>query len=252
MMSKKVFIGVGHGGKDSGAVGYLVEKEVNLIEALACRDFLEAHGVQVLMSRTSDKDDSLNDEIKECNAFSPDLAISVHNNAGGGDGFECFYHYKGGTSKTLAENIEAEVKAIGQNLRGCKIRLNSSGTDYYGLIRETACPAIIVEGCFVDNEADVQIADSVEEQKAFGAAYAKGILKTLGISIKEKPEQLKPSSNAKYYVQVGAYASKENAENSYRKQKTPDSPTPSCVWSRRPIRGHSLLRISRNFARDFT
>ena len=30
----KVFIGVGHSGTDSGAVGYLVEKEVNLIEAL--------------------------------------------------------------------------------------------------------------------------------------------------------------------------------------------------------------------------
>ncbi len=215
----KVFIGVGHGGKDSGAVGYLVEKEVNLVEALACRDFLEAHGVQVLMSRTSDEDDLLSDEIKECNAFAPDLAVDIHNNAGGGDGFEAYYHYKGGTSKTLAENIETEVKAIGQNSMGCKIRLYSSGTDYYGFIRETACPAIIVEGCFVDNEADVQIADSLEEQKAFGVAYAKGILKTLGISIKENPEQSKPSSNAKYYVQVGAYGSKENAEKQLQKAK---------------------------------
>ena len=45
---KKVFIGVGHGGKDSGAFGYLVEKDVNLVEALACRDFLETHDVVVL------------------------------------------------------------------------------------------------------------------------------------------------------------------------------------------------------------
>ena len=215
----KVFIGVGHGGKDSGAVGYLVEKEVNLVEALACRDFLEAHGVQVLMSRTSDEDDLLSDEIKECNAVAPDLAVDIHNNAGGGDGFEAYYHYKGGTSKTLAENIEAEVKAIGQNSRGCKIRLNSSGTDYYGFIRETACPAVIVEGCFVDNKTDVKIVDSVEEQKAFGVAYAKGILKTLGISIKENQAQLKPSSNAKYYVQVGAYVQKENAEKQLQKAK---------------------------------
>ena len=215
----RVFIGVGHGGTDSGAVGHLVEKEVNLVEALACRDFLEAHGVQVLMSRTSDEDDLLIDEIRECNAFAPDLAISVHNNAGGGDGFECFYHYKGGTSKTLAQNIEAEVKAIGQNSRGCKARLNSSGTDYYGFIRETACPAVIVEGCFVDNATDVQIADSLEEQKAVGAAYAKGILKTLGISVKENQAQLTPSSSAKYYVQVGAYINKENAERQLQKAK---------------------------------
>ena len=169
----KVFIGVGHGGSDPGAVSHLVEKDVNLVEALACRDFLEAHGVQILMSRTSDEDDPLTEEIKECNAFNSDLAIDVHNNAGG-DGFACFYHYNGGTGKTLAQNIEAEVKTIGQNSRGCKIRLNSSGTDYYGFVRETACPAVIVEGCFVDNETDVQIAGSTEEQKAFGVAYSKG------------------------------------------------------------------------------
>lgn len=215
----KVFIGVGHGGNDSGASKYLVEKDINLVMALACRDYLEKNGVQVLMSRTKDENDPINDEIKECNAFDPNLAIDIHNNAGGGDGFEAYYHYKGGTSKTLAENIEAEVKAIGQNSRGCKIRLNSSGTDYYGFIRKTACPAVIVEGCFVDNATDVQISDSLEEQKAFGVAYAKGILKTLGISVKENSEQSKPSSNAKYYVQVGAYASKENAEKQLQKAK---------------------------------
>ncbi len=70
---KKVFIGVGHGGKDPDAVGYLVEKNVNLVEALACRDFLKAHGVQVLMSRTSDENDPLTEGIRECNAFNPDL-----------------------------------------------------------------------------------------------------------------------------------------------------------------------------------
>ena len=62
-MSKKVFIGVGHGGTDSGAVGHFVEKEVNLVEALACKDFLEMHGVEVLMSRTTDENDPVADEI---------------------------------------------------------------------------------------------------------------------------------------------------------------------------------------------
>ena len=208
----KVFIGVGHGGKDPGAVGYLVEKDVNLVQALACRDFLEAHGVQVLMSRTKDENDPLAEEIRECNAFNPDLAVDVHNNAGKSDGFEVFYHFKGGTSLTLAQNIEAEVKAIGQNSRGCKTRMNSSGRDYYGFIRETKCPAVICEGCFVDNATDAQIADTAKEQRAFGIAYAKGILKTLEIAIKENTPQNNFNKEAKYYVQVGAYSQKENAE----------------------------------------
>ena len=45
MSKKKVFLGVGHGGSDPGAVGYLVEKDVNLTMATACRAFLAAYGV---------------------------------------------------------------------------------------------------------------------------------------------------------------------------------------------------------------
>ena len=181
-MAKKVFLGVGHGGSDPGAVKYIKEADVNLNMALACRDYLQANGVIVAMSRTKDENDPLTEEIRECNAFNPDLAVDIHNNAGGGDGFEVYHYHKGGTSKTLAQNIEAEVKAIGQNSRGLKTRLNSSGTDYYGFIRCINAPSVIVEGVFVDNAADAAQADTLAEQKAFGIAYAKGILKTLKIS----------------------------------------------------------------------
>ena len=183
-MAKKVFLGVGHGGSDSGAAKYLTEKNVNLTMALACRDELVRHGVEVRMSRTKDENDTLQQEIAECNAFCPDLAVDIHNNAGGGDGFECYYHIGGGLGKNLAQNIEAEVKKIGQNSRGCKTKTGSDGADYYGFIRETSCPAVIVEGVFVDNKADAAQADTLAEQKKFGVAYAKGILKTLGIAYK--------------------------------------------------------------------
>lgn len=176
----KVFLGVGHGGSDSGAVGYIVEKDVNLNMAIACKDYLEANGVEVKMSRYKDEDDTLNEEVRECNAYGPDLAVDVHNNAGGGDGFEVYHTIYGGVGKTLAENIEKEVIAIGQNSRGIKTRKGNNG-DYYGFIRMTKCPAVICEGVFVDNEADASQADTLEEQKVFGRAYAKGILKTLGI-----------------------------------------------------------------------
>ena len=213
----KVFLGVGHGGNDPGASKYLVEKDVNLVMAKACRDYLEANGIQVLMSRTKDENDPLTDEIKECNAFNPDLAVDIHNNAGGGDGFEAYYHYKGGSSKVLALNIEEEVKAIGQNSRGCKTKLNSSGKDYFGFIRETLCPAVIVEGCFVDNQTDVQIANTEEKQRAFGHAYARGILTTLGIEPVES-NQANPNQEL-YRVQIGAYSQKENAQAQLQKAK---------------------------------
>ena len=184
MSKKKVFIGVGHGGSDSGAVGYITEKDVNLQMALACRDFLTAYGVDVQMSRTRDEEDPVNEEVRECNAYGPDLAIDVHNNAGGGDGFEVYHTIYGGTGKTLAQNIEKHVKAIGQNSRGVKTRQGNNG-DYYAFIRDTVAPAVICEGVFVDTKADAAQADTLAEQQAFGVAYAKGILDTLGLPYDE-------------------------------------------------------------------
>lgn len=188
-MAKKVFLGIGHGGSDPGAVANgFEEADLNLAIGLACRDELERHSVQVLMSRTKDENDPLAEEIKECNAFNPSVAVDIHNNAGKGDGAEAFYHYKGGTSKTLADNVLAEIVKIGQNSRGAKIKTNAQGRDYYGFIRETVPPAIIVECAFVDNKADMQIIDTEAEQKAMGKAIAKGILKTLGIAyVEPKP-----------------------------------------------------------------
>lgn len=213
-MSKKVFLGVGHGGIDSGAVANgLKEKDLNLQIALETQKVLVRHGVTVQMSRTKDENDALTEEIKECNAFNPDLAVDIHINAGGGDGAEAFYHYGGGTSKTLAENILAEVVAIGQNSRGAKIRKNANGRDYYGFIRETKAPATIVECAFIDNKTDIAIIDTLAEQKAMGVAIAKGILKTLGIAyVEEKPVETNTSGKL-YRVQVGAFKEKKNAEN---------------------------------------
>ena len=207
----KVFIGVGHGGSDPGAVANNVkEKDLNLSIALACRDMLARHGVSVKMSRTKDEDDTLSDEIRECNAFAPDLAVDIHCNAGGGDGAEAFYHYGGGKSKTLAENILAEVVKVGQNSRGAKIRKNANGKDYYGFIRQTSAPAVIVECAFVDNASDLKILASEGKRKSMGEAIAKGILKTLGVEYQ---------GDRLYRVQVGAYLLKSNAEDMQKKIK---------------------------------
>ncbi len=187
---KKVFLGVGHGGNDPGAVGYIKEADVNLNMALACKDYLVANGVDVKLSRYKNENDDLNEEIRECNAFNPDLAVDIHNNAGGGDGFEIYCSIKNDGSKELAQFIEEEVKAICQNSRGVRTRLNSKGNaDYYGFIRNTKCKSVICEGVFVDNKADAAQADTLEEQKAFGVAYAKGILKDLGINPNSTPIQ---------------------------------------------------------------
>lgn len=219
-MANKVFIGVGHGGKDPGAMANgIKEADLNLQIALACQKELVRHGVIVGISRTKDENDDLSEEIRECNAFNPDLAVDIHNNAGGGDGAEAFHELKGGTSKVLAINILDEIMKVGQNSRGIKTKKNSAGTDYFGFIRQIKAPSVLVECAFVDNKRDMEILDTLAKQQRMGVAIAKGILRTLGIEYK-KEEQATPQATGKIYrVQVGAYAVKSNAEAMQEKLK---------------------------------
>lgn len=207
----KVFIGVGHGGSDSGAVGKngLLEKSLNLSIARACAQALRRSGVTVQLSRATDADDPVAEEVAECNSFAPDLAVDVHNNAGGGDGSEAYYSRAGGTGKQLAVNILDQLAGLGQRSRGAKTRLTASGADYYAFIRETKAPAVIVECAFVDTW-DVELIDTEAERIAVGEAIARGILQTLGIAY--KPEKTPTEPRKLYRVQVGAYTEKANAE----------------------------------------
>lgn len=214
MATPKVFIGVGHGGSDPGAVANgLREEDLNLTTALACNEELVRHGVITLMSRTTDEEDTLKQEIAECNAFDPDLAADLHHNAGGGDGAEVYHSIVGGTGKTLAQNILGEIVKTGQNSRGVKTRKNERGTDWYGFIRQTKCPAVIVEYAFLDHAKDHEAVDTVEEQRAMGVATAKGILKTLGIEYKAEDHKT-------YKVVLGEYTTEAEAEAALGKIQT--------------------------------
>lgn len=227
MMTKRVFIGVGHGGKDPGALKYIKEADANLQMALGLKAELERHGVTVGISRLKDEDDPLIEEIREANSFAPDVAVECHNNAGGGDGFEVYHQTNGYATKSikLAQCIEARVVASGQKSRGVKTRLNGSGTDYFGWCRQVKAPAVLCEGFFVDNATDSRDYNTAAKQQAFGRVYAWGVLDYLGIAIKpqvDKPagkpvEQPQADKNLLYTVQVGAFASAKSAADLYAK-----------------------------------
>ena len=170
-----------NGGSDPGAVANgLKESNLALDIGMRLNTLLKAAGVFTLISRTSDVDDDLSDKIARCNVFDPDLALDIHINSGGGIGWEAFVYSGGGTSKLLAQNIEQEVKKITIS-RGLKTKLNSSGSDYFGFIRQVQAPSVILEAAFIDNLKDVERIKTGEGRQKFAEAYAAGILKTLGV-----------------------------------------------------------------------
>lgn len=183
----KVFIGVGHGGSDPGAAGTVTEKDAVLTIALEAKAELQRHGVQVGISRTADEEGSLTKEIRMANEFAPDIAIEIHANAGGGDGFEGYVQTDRfpAESRSCAEAIEKRVRALGQNSRGIKTKPGSHG-DYFAWLREVEYPAVLLEGFFVDSP-DAEDFDSAAEQQALGRAYAHGVLDHLGIPVDALP-----------------------------------------------------------------
>lgn len=211
-MSFRVFIGVGHGGSDSGANSYVREKDANLVIALELKKQLEAAGIEVGISRTVDEDDPVSEEVQEANAFKPDLAVEVHNNAAGGDGFEVYVQTNqyAAKSRAAAQAIEAEVKAMGQNSRGIK-------TKGFWWTNGVKAPAVLLEGFFVDNWNDAQDFDTVEEQQALGRAYARGVLKYFGIDSDVQPEPAEPVKETYTVTVVGHFDSESAAEEALEK-----------------------------------
>ena len=151
MSKPKVFIGVGHGGKDPGAVGCNgTEKEMALWVATECKRVLNGNGVRAKRSRKSNHiEDPVTDEVKECNEYNPDLTVELHFNASTlhqGYGWEAYYVSEKG--KEIGEFIVKEINEYTD--------LNVRGLKKYGFyyLTKTKCPALLIESAFVDNTKD--------------------------------------------------------------------------------------------------
>lgn len=83
----KVFIDPGHGGSDAGAVaGTTLEKDINLYVAKKLRSILSSWGVPTKMTRTGDTKVETKEIAGISNDWGADIFVSIHCNAGGGDG----------------------------------------------------------------------------------------------------------------------------------------------------------------------
>lgn len=183
-MAKKVYVGIGHGGSDSGAVGNgFLEKNLTLSIGKYCNERLKQYGIETKISRTSDIDSSINSKVAASNAFKADVCMDIHINAGGGDGSEVYYSHVSPNGKKLAQSIVDATLAIRQNTRGIKTRVDDDGTDYFGMIRMTDAPAVLVECAFIDNATDIQIINTEAKRKVFGYAIADGVAKYLGVKL---------------------------------------------------------------------
>jgi N-acetylmuramoyl-L-alanine amidase len=150
---KKIVIDAGHGGKDTGAVGKYVEKEINLIIAMKLQKKLKKH-FEVIMTRESDVYVKLSKRTEIANKNDADLFVSIHHNGGvlNARGFEIIK--SAFTKSNFAEILNEEFEKVNYKRRDPYVKLNNSCKDFFHVIRATKMPSVITEYDFVDNFID--------------------------------------------------------------------------------------------------
>lgn len=180
-MPKSICLAPGHGGFDSGATGNgLKEKDINLAVCLDLQKILEAAGVTVVMTRTTDEaaggattvQEDLTNQCKIANDAKVDLFFSIHVNAGGGHGAEAYCNPANQSAVNLSHDcVEAIAPIIGVHGEPVK--------DGMGLwvIHHTNMPAILLEIGYIDSSDAQILKDKLHE---FAPAIAKPLIAYLG------------------------------------------------------------------------
>lgn len=179
----KIGLDPGHGGADRsnrGPTGY-IEADGVLDMALACRDELIGFGYDVFMTRETDKTLTLSQRAAMLNRAGVDLAVSIHTNAAatpGVRGIETIHSIRGGPGKQLATELAHRLQGdLELPLRRVFTResLANPGKDYYGIIRQTTMPCVIVEVEFHSNPEAEQLLKDAEFRRQAGVSIARGI-----------------------------------------------------------------------------
>ncbi|MBW2002991.1 MAG: N-acetylmuramoyl-L-alanine amidase [Deltaproteobacteria bacterium] len=208
---KKIFIDIGHGGKEPGALAVdgTEEKWINLKVGKYLIPFLRQF-FEVKASRETDKYLSLRERADMANEWGADVFISIHHNASLSQAKGAELIHTIWTDKSqgdeIAEMIAEEFKAIGQNIRRIFSKENSTGEDWYGVVRYTKMPAIITEFAFIDNPEDYKKIDEPADCEAEAKAIYKALCKYYDIKIPLTDWELEYKNLLKNLKELISYA----------------------------------------------
>lgn len=188
--SKTIVIDAGHGGPDPGKVSEsgTLEKDINLKIALYLKEILESQNINVIMTRTEDKDlatetnkrklSDIKERVKLMENSNADMVISIHQNSYPDAevyGAQCFYPTDSEEGKKLAAIIQNQIIT---STNQTKIREIKGNNDYY-LLKHSSTPIVIVECGFLSNPTEEQLLLTDEYQRKMAWSIYLGILQYL-------------------------------------------------------------------------
>lgn len=191
------FIDPGHGGEDrrnKSRSGKVVEADVNLYVSLSLRDFLEAAGANVILSRKDDSTVDLHYRSELANKSGADFFISIHHNAPGSSEHywtnytSTYYHAKPEnfeyepSEHDLARFIQRDLAYVMDNPGGLG-SFDGTYSDYniypgdgFSVLRRTEIPAVLVECSFFSNRTE----EIRLQSREFNEIQAWGIFRGIG------------------------------------------------------------------------
>lgn len=172
-----VVIDPGHGGRDPGAIGIggLREKDVVLDISLQVSSILEQQGVQVIMTRTDDREIDLEPRVQLAERVNATLFVSIHANAinmsrPDVNGVETYYYSNGwGLARAIHNSILQYTGARDRRVRQA---------NFY-VLRRTSMPAVLVEVGFVTGAEDASRLAEPAFRTQMAQAIAYGIIQYL-------------------------------------------------------------------------
>jgi N-acetylmuramoyl-L-alanine amidase len=193
----KIYVDPGHGGEDRvshGPANDVVEADLNLRVASYLRDYLQAAGATVFMSRTKDSTVQLGDRSVLANKSGADIFISVHHNApGGNDPFvnytSTWYHAVAGDqyyhpcNHDIAKYIQRDLAYAMGNSGASYFSFDGTLSDFivypnsgFSVLRRSEIPAVLLECSFFTSAYEEQRL-KLEE---FNEIQAWGVFRGLG------------------------------------------------------------------------
>ena len=181
----RICINFGHGPMNQGSYDPGAVASDGFQEATETREVgskvvakLKANGWDVLAIQDGD----LNDVTNQSNAFKADYFISIHANSFSdptAHGVETYALQAGGQGEKIAKEIQKElVLATGLTDRGVKFA-------NLHVLRETICPAALVEIGFISNPAEEALMKQDSWDNKVASAICKGFSRAVGVSYAE-------------------------------------------------------------------
>lgn len=188
----KVLIDNGHGEDTRGKCS----PDGRLREYAYCREIaqrvsgaLTLRGVDTLLLVPERTDTPLKERVRKVNGWAKKLGsqnvvlVSIHNNAAGADdkwhsatGFSVFVSNNASSkSKKLAQIFTANATDMGLMGNRC-VPPEKYWVQSLAMTRDTACPAVLTENLFQDNEEDVKFLLSEEGKRAITTLHVNSII----------------------------------------------------------------------------